>query len=58
MDSKPIVQSHSGSLKAASQLVHSAENCDLDLKAKWHMWQSYRRGPGAGRSQMGSLPRL
>lgn len=58
MDLKPIVQSHSGSLKAANQLVRSAENCDLDPKAKWHRWQGYRRGPGAGRSQMGSLPRL
>ena len=34
MDSKPIVQSHSGSLKAANQLVLSAANCDLDPKAE------------------------
>lgn len=34
MDSKAVVQSHSGSLKAANQLVLSAENCDLDPKAE------------------------
>ena len=34
MDSKPIVQIHSGSLKAANQLVLSDENCDLAPKAE------------------------